>query len=98
MIFETDSVQIARALNDRTYKPDYSSTFIKDYHHLMYGFSSVKFQHVKRSCNKVAYEMAKIGLGIDEIKVWIDGGPHKAMTLVMADKESITLYLSLIHI
>ena len=57
----------------------------------MYGFSLVKFQHVQRSYNKVAHEMAKIALGIDGIKIWIDGGPHEVMTLVMADKESITL-------
>jgi len=55
----------------------------------MHGFSSVKFQHIKRSCNRVAHEMAKLALGIEGVKVWIDGGPQEAMTLVMADKESI---------
>jgi len=62
VIFEMDSAEVTRALNRNIYKLDYSSTFIKDCHGLIDEFSSVKFRHVKRSCNKVAHELVKLAL------------------------------------
>jgi len=89
VILETDAAQVAYALNSRTYKLDYSSTFVKDCHHLIKEFSSVKFMHAKRSCNKVAHELAKVAMSKDRIKVWVNGGPCEIMAFVMAEKLKI---------
>jgi len=92
VIFEMDLAEIACALNRNTYKLDYSSTFIKDYHGLIDEFSSAKFMHIKRSCNKVVHELTKLVLDVERTKVWVDGGPHEIMAFAMTDRDFVTLH------
>lgn len=92
VIFETDSTQVVHALNCRTYKADYFSTFVKDCDHLANDFSFVKFMVARRSCNQAAHKLAKLAYGIDGTKVWIDGRPCEIMASVGADKACINLH------
>ena len=89
IILETDATGVAHALNSKTYKLDYASTFVKDCHYLINDFSSVKFMHAKRSCNKVAYELARAALSKDGTNIWVDEGPLEIMALVISAKDCI---------
>ena len=89
IILETNATEVAHALNSKTYKLDYASTFVKDCHHLINDFSSVKFMHAKRSYNKVAHELARAALSKDGTNVWVDGGPLEIMALVMLNNDCI---------
>ena len=73
---------VVRSLNSQTYRAHCSNTFIRDCHNLVASFWNVSFCCARRSCNKVAHEVAK-----GASRVWIDGGPGSVLPLVLVDRE-----------
>ena len=87
---ETDSKQVAEALNGRRNLLNYTSIFIHDALNLGNRFPVISFSYASRRTNNVAHELAQLGLRIGEERLWYDRWPSRVAELVDHDRPSVS--------
>lgn len=70
IIVEGDALQIVQAINKGGDQFSDCSSIISDCLELLPLFSTYSFQHVKRSCNRVAHSLAKKSLSCARLESW----------------------------
>jgi len=88
IILESDSMDTVKALqsNERNRSP--ASVLYKEARELIsLCFDSVQVSHISRSCNRSAYELARLSLGwdLDQPHVWFDPLPSFVSKIVVCD-------------
>ena len=90
MELETDSKQVADALNGKKEFLNYTSIFIHDALNLGTRIPVISFSFVNRETNRVAHELARLALRSRTKRLWYDRRPSCVAVLVENDQPSIT--------
>ena len=72
---ETDSKQVADALNGRKDLMNYTSVFIQDALNMVNRFPVISFSFASRKTKNVAHELAHLSLSLGEERLWYDRWP-----------------------
>jgi len=86
---ETDSKQVADALNGKKDFLNYTSTFIHDALNLGTRIPVISFSFASRVTNRVAHELARLALRLRTERIWYDRGPSCVAASVEHDQMSI---------
>ncbi|KAL4343390.1 hypothetical protein AHAS_Ahas11G0073600 [Arachis hypogaea] len=80
IVIESDCMEVVNALKYGRLNPTCFGAFVVDALSLMCNFRFVISTHVKRSENKVAHELTKIGL-TNPNTVWMEEAPNQVQNL-----------------
>jgi len=90
MKLETESKQVADALNGKKEFLNYTSIFISEALNLGARIPIISFSFAKRETNRVAHELARLALRSRTERLWYDRGPSCVAVQVEHDQLCIS--------
>ncbi|GLT27362.1 hypothetical protein SLA2020_023680 [Shorea laevis] len=89
IVVEVDCASIVTAIHSGTHSLNSSlGAILSDCHHLMASFTSCQLQHVRRSGNSVAHELARRALQAEDDRIWVGVTPDFIAHHVTGDKRN----------
>lgn len=89
MVFEGDAKVVIDCVNHPNVDCSWKGKLIDDIQFFLSRHALWNLNFVKRSGNKVAHALAKIGMSLDNESIWAEEGPHEVMYVILLDKSCI---------
>ncbi|KAL4323627.1 hypothetical protein GQ457_11G005270 [Hibiscus cannabinus] len=91
VIIEGDALTVINKVNCRDADRSVLRPLLKQIHSMRAFFTSLTFSHVSRTCNAVAYLLAREGRDFPGLRFWVEEAPSSVEEAVLKDKRWVDL-------